>query len=197
MSIPIEAGYASGRTIYTIIHNPDGTVWNNNLEAFETYNSDNWADYAIVMAEQANSGYYIVALPAGISGILPTEAIYEQAGLTPALTDAESGPIAIGQSQGVNVESIVKDLVAADNMRASLGSELQGAAVAGVLSATQMTTDLTSSVDGAFAGRLLVMLSGALIRQVANITNYNGTTKMLTFTNLTSAPIAGDTFIIV
>jgi hypothetical protein len=72
-----------------------------------------------------------------------------------------------------------------------------GTAIAGTLSTTEMTTDLTEITDNHYNGRILIWTSGTLLRQVASITGYVGSTKKLTFTAVTEAPIANDTWIIV
>jgi len=70
-------------------------------------------------------------------------------------------------------------------------------AVSGTLSTTQMTTNLTETTDDHYKNRTLIWTTGTLGGQGTEITAYNGTSKMLTFTAVTEAPIAGDSFIIV
>jgi hypothetical protein len=60
-----------------------------------------------------------------------------------------------------------------------------------------MTTNLTEATDDHYNGRIVIWTSGVLVGQATNITDYNGTTKMLTYTAITEAPTAADTFIIV
>lgn len=72
-----------------------------------------------------------------------------------------------------------------------------GQAATGTLSTTQMTTNLTEATDDHYNGRIIVWLTGALKRQATDITDYTGSTKMLTFTAVTEAPANGDRFIIV
>lgn len=72
-----------------------------------------------------------------------------------------------------------------------------GEATAGTLSTTQMTTDLTETTDDHYLGRLIIFTSGNLYGQATDITDYNGTSKMFTFTALTEAMSAGDQFVIV
>jgi len=73
---------------------------------------------------------------------------------------------------------------------------VRGATIAGTLSTTQMTTDLTEVTDGHYIGRLVTFTTGVLIGQQTDITGYTGTTKLVTFTTTTDAPGAGDDFII-
>lgn len=72
-----------------------------------------------------------------------------------------------------------------------------GEAVTGTLSTTQMSTNLTEATDDHYNGRVIVWLTGVLTRQATAITDYNGTTKVLTFTAVTEAPGNGDRFVIV
>jgi hypothetical protein len=85
---------------------------------------------------------------------------------------------------------------AADNLEASAEVLVTGAAVAGTLSTTQMTTNLAEATDDHYNGRLLTWTSGLLIGQQTDITDYTGATKLLTFTAVTEAPTATDTFVI-
>lgn len=197
MSTRIEVGFQSGATLYCVIHSPlDNKVWNTNTLAFETYNSANWDKYATLFTEALNSGYYSVAYPSGIVNVVTTEAVYQRQGMVPALSDAVNGPIGLGQSQGVNLVEILGDSTATTNFKTALNSEITGSAISGVLSKTQMTTTLSDVLNNVYVGRIVIWTSGTLIRQVANITGYNGTTKMLTFTSVTTPPSAADEFII-
>ena len=86
---------------------------------------------------------------------------------------------------------------AADKLEASAETIETGAAAAGTLSTTQMTTNLTEATDDHYNGRIIIWTSGVLLRQATDITDYTGSTKMLTFTATTEAPSDGDTFVIV
>lgn len=86
---------------------------------------------------------------------------------------------------------------AADKLEASAETIETGAAAAGTLSTTQMTTNLTEATDDHYNGRIIIWTSGVLIRQATDITDYDGASKMLTFTAVTEAPSADDTFVIV
>lgn len=86
---------------------------------------------------------------------------------------------------------------AADKLEASAETIVIGAAAAGTLSTTQMTTNLTEATNDHYNGRIIIWTSGVLIRQATDITDYAGATKMLTYTAVTEAPGNGDTFVIV
>jgi len=86
---------------------------------------------------------------------------------------------------------------AADNLEASAETIVVGAAAAGTLSTTQMTTNLTEATDDHYNGRIIIWTSGVLQNQATDITDYDGASKMLTYTATTEAPSDGDTFVIV
>lgn len=74
---------------------------------------------------------------------------------------------------------------------------IQGAAITGTLSTTQMTTNLTEATDGHYTGRRIVWTSGALRGEARQITNYVGSTKRIDYNTTTDAPSNGDKFVIV
>jgi len=72
-----------------------------------------------------------------------------------------------------------------------------GKAVAGTLSTTNMTTDLTETTEDHYKGRTLVWRTGVLKRQATDITAYLQATKELVFTAVTEAPSADDEWVMV
>lgn len=86
---------------------------------------------------------------------------------------------------------------AAAKLALSAGTIVSGAAEAGTLSTTQMSTDVSEITDDHFNGRIIIWTSGVLQNQATDITDYVGTNGVLTFTAVTEAPSAADTFIIV
>ncbi len=72
----------------------------------------------------------------------------------------------------------------------------RGLAQTGTLSTTQMTTDLTETTDEHYKNHALYFLSGNLAGQVVFVTDYNGTSKLLTFTQATEAPANNDEFVL-
>ncbi len=200
MSAPIVTLYISGRNLYVVLWNPvTGQFWNKDTAAWENYNQANWTHYAIPLLEYVSSGIYSVAYPAGIAaGVLSTEFVYQQNGATPVLPALPGGDsfLALMQSQGVNLQNIAGDGASVLNLQAAAGVEVRGAAVAGTLSTTQMSTTLTQA-NSAFIGRVLIFTSGAAIYQATVITGFAHTNGVLTFGAVTVAPSAADTFIIV
>jgi hypothetical protein len=96
----------------------------------------------------------------------------------------------------VDVTAINGSTDAARKLAISANSIGEGAAVAGTLSTTQMSTDLVEVTDNHYVGRAVMFTSGSLSGQVKGITGYTGATKVLTFGALTEAPVAGTEFIL-
>jgi len=93
--------------------------------------------------------------------------------------------------------AIAGDATAATNLsKSAIGIE-PGAAITGTLSTTQMTTNLTEATDDHYIGRIIIWTSGVLKNQATDITDYDGTSKLLTYTATTEAPSNTDTFVIV
>ena len=199
----INASFLTGSILYVIIYNPvTGQFWNTTLNTgaggWDTYNEAHWASYAISMTEYAGSGIFSAAYPAALAGgILTQEWIFKQAGGSPAPSDGPN--VYESQSQGVNLVNVLGDSTSVANFLANLNVEAAGQAVAGVLTTTQMTTNLADTQPNVYVGRSLYFTSGANIRQVAAITAciQNGTTYQLTFSPVNNAPTAGDTFLVI
>lgn len=98
------------------------------------------------------------------------------------------------QFSGADIGSIK---TVTDNLADSATTIVSAAAVVGTLSITQMTTDLTEITDDHYNGRIIIWTLGVLQDQATDITDYDGGTKMLTFTAVTDIPSDGDTFVIV
>lgn len=193
----IEAFFTVGSTVYVIIHDRiSGQVWNNTTPAWETWNSAHWAQYAVPLTEQALSGYYNATRPVGTAGRLMSETLYQQAGGSPASSDAP--PQSLNRSAGDNVLSISGDpLHAPSNLQGVLSSQTPGAVAAGVITTSSFPTTLTNTNANAYQGRVLYMLTGAAAGMAALIANYSVTNGVLTLSGgLAVAPSASDAFVI-
>lgn len=78
MASEIQATYSSGKTVYALIRNSTGSIWNGS--AFVAYDSGDIATYAVSLTEQSTSGFYAGTFPAGITaggiyGIIAKEQI--------------------------------------------------------------------------------------------------------------------------
>jgi hypothetical protein len=101
-------------------------------------------------------------------------------------------------SDGFNadVTRISTSSAAADNLEAGGLGVVQGECGTGS-TLTSIITTLTEATSDHYNGRKIVFITGALAGQAADITDYSGTTKTLTVSQLTSAPVSGDDFVIV
>lgn len=199
MTQPIITVYLSGRSLYVVLVF-GGQFWNKDTAAWENYNQGNWAHYAIALTEYTSSGIYTLAYPSGIpAGTLSTEMVYQQNGASPTLPALPGGDsfLTLMQSQGANVQTIAGDGSAPIQLAQSADTIVSGAAIAGTLSATQMSTNLTNPHANAYNGRVIIWTSGALQNQASTITAYAVTGGVLTFSAKTGAPAAGDAFVIV
>ena len=126
----------------------------------------------------------------GASGAQHTEVI-------PTLGTDDRLLVSTDENVQADLAAIAGDAASATALSKSASTIVSGAAVAGTLTTTQMSTDLTQTANDHFKGRILIFTGGTLDDQAVEITAYNGTTKVLTFSALTAAPTAGDTFVIV
>ena len=92
MAGELKTSYITGQTVYFLLRNNTGQVWNGS--AFEAYVAGNFATYDIAASEQGTSGFYVGTMPAAIAGTYNVEARV-QAGGSPAQSDLSlgSGPI--------------------------------------------------------------------------------------------------------
>lgn len=102
-----------------------------------------------------------------------------------------------GDILDTNTAAINESTAAAEQLAKSAAVIVSGAAAAGTLSTTQMTTNLTEATNDHYNGRIVIWTSGALLGQATAITDYDGATKKITYTAVTEAPSAADTFVIV
>jgi len=125
----------------------------------------------------------------GVTGFNDLSAAQVNAEVDTALNTAISGTPTDGS---------INDVLT--NLKRSAEAILKGAAVAGTLSTTEMTTDLTVTVVDQYNGGILVFANdtatAALRGQRTNITATTVSGSKLGFTALTTAPVAGDTFVI-
>ena len=90
MANEIQISYVPAKTVYAVIRNSVGQVWNS--ATFEAYNSSNYANYVVQMTEQGTaSGFYCGTFPPAISAGIYGVAIHNQSGGSPVETDAPIG----------------------------------------------------------------------------------------------------------
>ena len=96
----------------------------------------------------------------------------------------------------VNATQIGGSTTAATNAARGFTGLVLATAVTGTLTTTAFTTSLTEATNDHYNGRTLTFTSGALAGQMTTITDYNGTTKVVTVAAMTEAPANGDQFFI-
>lgn len=90
MAAEIQApGPGTGRTLYSVIRNRIGQIWNTSggTGAFESYNNTFYTDYAISLSEQGGNNYYVGTFPPAITPGLYNISAHQQLGGSPAQTD--------------------------------------------------------------------------------------------------------------
>lgn len=92
MSSELNLFHQTGYTVYAVVFNPSGQVWNTSSSAFETFNASNWTDYDVSLTEKGTSGIYIGDFPTGVT----TASVYDyyaykRVGATPAQSDIRLG----------------------------------------------------------------------------------------------------------
>ena len=96
-----------------------------------------------------------------------------------------------------DVVKISTSATAADNLKASALGIILGTAQTGTLSTVVMTTDLTGYLDDELIGRTVVWTGGTAAGQASDVTDYAAASGTVTYTAITTAPVNGDTFVIV
>lgn len=202
---------ATGQTVYGVIQDmASGQVWNGT--AMEAYNQAHWANYAVAMPEQTGSGRYILTMPGGLPNgnywvtpyletNPPTPTLGGDNGLDIMRSGWQNGNV-VDLNSPLNVGAINGVALAAANLAVSAAQFVVGAAAAGTLSQTQMTTNLGATVANLYAGRVIYFTSGVNQGLAAFITAYAVTGGKLTFIAFNNqpapaAPSAADTFIII
>lgn len=129
-------------------------------------------------------------LVAQVTGARP---VVHEFHVAPATTQAM---LVSGSALPANVTQVVGNGTAATLM-VFPALTIQNFTVGSGSTTTRIATDLTESVSDHWNGRTVIFYTGTLAKQAATITDYNGSTKELTVSQMTSEPAAGDTAVIV
>lgn len=191
MANELQAQNTSGKTVYAVVLNATGSVWNGT--AFVTPASANWATYAIALAEVGGTGLYEGNFPAVAAGVYSVIA-FQQVGGTPAVSDINLGasPFHWDGAAEVPLSAIAAKtglIVAPD--------------LAGTVSDTAPTSGsfkgnaALSATDSFYVNGYLAFTGGALQGLARKITGYTGATRLFTFgTAFPASPANGDPFVI-
>lgn len=158
MSAIFEASGQSGSTLYGIIRNSAGQVWNG--AAFEAFNSSNWSTYVVSMSEQSPTGYYNATFPAAIAGGKYSIVVHRRDGGSPATSDTIwAGPSGF-EFDGTNEISLYSIRLKTDALPDGIQKNtalanfefLMVSSSDHVTPATGLTITATRSIDGAAFG---------------------------------------------
>lgn len=191
MAGELQATYATGATLYAILRNTAGAVYNGStFDATPT--AGEWANYDIAMAEDDTTGLFRGTMPAVAAGAYSFEARL-QAGGSPAETDRVVGQGRILWSGAVDAE---------DRLARSAGQIIPG--TVDTTGFTPTTTefeadDITEATASHYVDRMVLWTSGALAGQVTGVTAYTltGGRGHFTVEAMTEAASDNDTFVLV
>jgi len=118
---------------------------------------------------------------------------------TANITGSLSGSVgSVSADVNADVVKISTSATAADNLEASALGIITGTAAAGTLTTTTMTSTLTGTyADDELIGRVIVWTGGTAAGQAATVTDYANSGETFTYSTIITAPIAGDTFVVV
>jgi hypothetical protein len=180
-----------------------------NGTALEVYNQAHWGNYTVAATEQAGSGGYVASIPGYLPADLYKAVLYTPVGGSPASGDTPisdsifgwDGGNILGPGSAVNVGQINGSAQAAIQLALSANEYGVGAAAAGTLTTTTMTTNLTATVANIYAGRVLLFTRGVNSGLAVLVTAYAVTGGLITFIAYNNnpapaAPSAGDSFLI-
>jgi len=92
-------GITTGKTLYAVRITSTGLYWNGATHV--AYNAANWTTYAIALTE-IGAGSYMATMPTAAAGVYAYP-VYEQAGASPAVTDAKRGIGSIGWNGAIEI----------------------------------------------------------------------------------------------
>lgn len=200
---------ATGQTVYAQVRSLITGLIGNGV-SMEAYNQSHWANYVNSTPENAGAGEYVLSVPGYLPAGRYKTTFYVQNGGSPASGDSPfatevfdwDGANVIGVGSALNVGAINGSSAAAVNLGKSANAFAVGAAAAGTLTTTQMTTNLAATVANIYAGRTLYFTSGVNAGLAVLITAYAVTGGVLTWIAYNnqpapSAPSAADTFLII
>lgn len=181
MAKEIQVRATTGLTLYAVILNATGQIWNTaGTPTFETINNSNWTSYAISLTEATSTGLYTANFPTGIT-TLGTYSIlaYRQLGGSAAATDTAYGSESIawnGSARNVSAKGDSSGFVtvATNNDKTGYTASTVSDKTGYSLSASQSfsTSGSVGSVTGAVGsvtGNVGGNVSGSVASVVGNV----------------------------
>lgn len=153
MANEIQVPYITGRTVYSLVRNSTGQIWNGS--AFENYNSSNYALYVIQLVEQGTSGFYSGTFPATITpgsyGIVSKM----QVGVAAAETDLGIGTEGAFQWNGTAVAALADTVTSGQLAQSSPIKIYRGEAVPNFYFYLKSSADhITPFTSGVCSGQI-------------------------------------------
>lgn len=187
MAKEIQIAYTSTAvTMYAIVRNSTGSVWDTTGSSFVAYATADITKYDIALSEQGTaSRYYAGDMPALSAGVYNV-AVYQRAGASPDENDTLAGVAQIhwdgsAVSAIPSVAAIQSGLATSTALSTLTGyfAIRTGTAQAGA--GTSITLDASASATtDLYAGTWVLITGGTGVGQPRLITAYNGTTKVAT-----------------
>lgn len=88
MANEVQSNGTTGKTLYFLVRNSIGQIWNTVAAAFQTYATVTYGSYTTTMTEQGTaSSYFAGTFPSAITAGTYSVVVKEQAGGSPAETD--------------------------------------------------------------------------------------------------------------
>ncbi len=179
----------SGATVYALVRNSVGQVWQTTSSTFVTYVTANLANYTIAMTEQGTaSRYYAGTFPAAAAGIYSI-AMFQRAGGSAAETDTVAGVQDYFQWDGA---AVPLPTVQGSNAATTFAGLTTGALACTTITASgavafQSTFAVTTSTSLAALSATTVTFSGAVAFQSTFAVTTSTALAALSCTTLTAS----------
>lgn len=157
MANELQIPWTTGSTVYFLLRNSVGQVWNGS--SFVAYNSADYADYDIPATEQGTSGYFVGDMPAVTAGVYYIVS-KQQLGGSPAETDFNIGT---GQIQWNGTVTLPLSNIAASGVPVNTVSGQFAIANSGLFVTVPIATISGNiSNSGIFAAVPIATISGVI-----------------------------------
>lgn len=173
MSKEIQVAHVrTGKTLYALIRNATGSVWQTTTNTFVSYATANLANYDVALTEEGTaSRYYAGDFPTNINtaGVYSV-AVFEQAGGSPAegdtlvaVGDLHWNGTAVVARGTLNTGSITADAIATDAIDADALAADAVAEITTDLATADGLDDLFSAIASTIASEVVARLPNALV----------------------------------
>jgi len=142
-------GQTTGQTLYAVVENGAGQIWNTAPPGFEAPMAANIASYAVAMTEEALPGRYRGNFPTGITlAGKYNVAVYQRAGATPVTTDPFVGASDVEWTGAVDLTSTATQARVLTALPATAAAAVGGLVVAPNVANSVLVDTANIVVDG-------------------------------------------------